>query len=187
MARGAPPGLPVPRRSATRRSRPLKPIARSKRRCASSCSPRSAWCASSWPNRSPRPASRSRAVRRDRWLCRGHLDGVEHRGQAAFQVRGGGSGRGLGRGGGESQAARKYGAAVSPLVAQKLARVVTILSERIAWSKPLAQAKRMRQWALEAEESLDGRWAQGEVVKSQCHGGTTPGYLARDSGFAVEG
>jgi hypothetical protein len=52
------------------------------------------------------------------------------------------------------------------LVAQKLARVVTILSERIAWSKPLAQAKRMRQWALEAEEILDGRWAQGEVVIS---------------------
>jgi Transposase IS66 family len=48
-------------------------------------------------------------------------------------------------------------------VAQKLARVVTILTERTAWSKPLAQVKRMRQWVLEAEEILDGRWAQGEA------------------------
>jgi hypothetical protein len=51
-------------------------------------------------------------------------------------------------------------------VAQKLARVVTILTERAAWSKPLAQVKRMRQWVLEAEEILDGRWAQGEIVIS---------------------
>jgi hypothetical protein len=29
------------------------PIARSKRRCANGCSRRCAWCASSWPNRSP--------------------------------------------------------------------------------------------------------------------------------------
>lgn len=55
---------------------------------------------------------------------------------------------------------------VSPLVAQKLARVVTILTERTAWSKPLAQVKRMRQWVLEAEEILDGKWAQGEAVIS---------------------
>jgi hypothetical protein len=41
-------------------------------------------------------------------------------------------------------------------VAQKLARVVTILTERTAWSKPLAQVKRMRQWVLEAEEILGG-------------------------------
>jgi hypothetical protein len=39
---------------------------------------------------------------------------------------------------------------------------------------------------LEAEEILDGRWAQGEVVKSECHGGRTPGYLARDQGCATE-
>jgi hypothetical protein len=51
-------------------------------------------------------------------------------------------------------------------VEQKLARVVTILTERTAWSKPLAQVKRMRQWVLEAEQILDGSWAQGEVVMS---------------------
>jgi hypothetical protein len=48
-------------------------------------------------------------------------------------------------------------------VAQKLARVVTILTERTAWSKPLAQVKRMRQWVLEAEQILDGSGVQGEV------------------------
>jgi hypothetical protein len=48
-------------------------------------------------------------------------------------------------------------------VAQKLARVVTILTERTAWSKPLAQVKRRRQWVLEAEEILDGPWAPGAV------------------------
>jgi hypothetical protein len=51
-------------------------------------------------------------------------------------------------------------------VGQKLARVVTILTERTAWSKPLAQVKRMRQWVLEAEQILDGRGAQGEAVMS---------------------
>lgn len=55
---------------------------------------------------------------------------------------------------------------VSPLVEQKLARVVTILTERLAPGSPLAQVKRMRQWVLEAEEILDGRWAQGEAVIS---------------------
>jgi hypothetical protein len=48
-------------------------------------------------------------------------------------------------------------------VAQKLARVGTILTERTAWSKPLAQVKRMRQWVLEAEQILDGSGGQGEV------------------------
>jgi hypothetical protein len=43
---------------------------------------------------------------------------------------------------------------------------MTILAERTAWSKPLAQVKRMRQWVLEAEEILDGSWAQGEAVIS---------------------
>lgn len=51
-------------------------------------------------------------------------------------------------------------------MAQKLVRVVTILTERAAWSKPLAQVKRMRQWVLEAEEILDGSGVQGEVVIS---------------------
>ena len=44
-----------------------------------------------------------------------------------------------------------------------MARVVTILTERIAWSKPLAQVKRRRQWVLEAEQILDGSGGLGEV------------------------
>jgi hypothetical protein len=52
---------------------------------------------------------------------------------------------------------------VSPRVSQKLERLVTILSERTAWSKPLAHVKRMRQWVLEAEEILDGSRVQGKA------------------------
>jgi len=48
------------------------------------------------------------------------------------------------------------------LVAQKLERLATILTERAAWSKPLAQVKRMRQWVLEAEQILDGSGGQEE-------------------------
>ena len=57
------------------------------------------------------------------------------------------------------------------MVAQKLERLVTILTERTAWSQPLAQIKRIRQGVLEAEEILDGRGAQGEGVISNATGG----------------
>jgi hypothetical protein len=55
---------------------------------------------------------------------------------------------------------------VSELVAQKLTRLSTIVTERAAWSKQLAQLKRMRQWVLDVEHILDGSWAQGEAKVS---------------------
>ncbi len=49
---------------------------------------------------------------------------------------------------------------MSPLVAQKVARLQTIVAERVAWAKSLAQVKRMHQWVLDAEHILDGSWAK---------------------------
>lgn len=55
---------------------------------------------------------------------------------------------------------------MSPVVAQKVARLKAIVAERAAWAKSLAQVKRMHQWVLDAESILDGSWAQGEEVVS---------------------
>jgi hypothetical protein len=53
------------------------------------------------------------------------------------------------------------------LVAQKRARLQTILAERAAWASPLMQVKRMHGWVLEADHLLDGSWAEpGEVVSN---------------------
>jgi len=57
---------------------------------------------------------------------------------------------------------------VSSLVAQKLARLKTIVGERAAWVEQLAQVKRMRQWVLDAEHILDGSWAKpGERLSNE--------------------
>jgi hypothetical protein len=56
---------------------------------------------------------------------------------------------------------------VSLRCAQKLRRLSAIVAERGAWEKQLGQVKRMRQWVLDAEHLLSGRWAQaGEVVNN---------------------
>jgi hypothetical protein len=56
---------------------------------------------------------------------------------------------------------------VSLRCAQKLARLWAIVAERVAWEQPLVQLKRMRQWVLDAEYMLSGRWAQtGDVVSN---------------------
>ncbi len=55
---------------------------------------------------------------------------------------------------------------MSLLVAQKLARLSTIVAERAAWSEQLAQVKRMRQWVLDVEHILDVSWAQAGAVVS---------------------
>ena len=56
---------------------------------------------------------------------------------------------------------------MSPRCSQKLARLSAIVAERVAWEKQLAQIKRMRQWVLDAEHLLSGRWAQaGDVVSN---------------------
>jgi hypothetical protein len=57
------------------------------------------------------------------------------------------------------------------LVAQKVTRLKTIVAERDAWAKSLAQVKRIYQWVLEAEHILDGSWAQaGDVVSNAAVG-----------------
>ena len=56
---------------------------------------------------------------------------------------------------------------MSPRCAQKLARLQTIVGERVAWATELAQIRRLRQWVLDAEQILDGSWAQpGEQVSN---------------------
>jgi hypothetical protein len=56
---------------------------------------------------------------------------------------------------------------VSLRCVQKLARLSAIVAERVAWEKQLGQVKRMRQWVLDAEHILSGRWVQaGDVVSN---------------------
>jgi hypothetical protein len=60
---------------------------------------------------------------------------------------------------------------VSPRCTQKLARLQTIVGERAAWATELAQIRRMREWVLDAEQILDGSWAQpGEQVSNETVG-----------------
>lgn len=55
---------------------------------------------------------------------------------------------------------------MSPLVAQKLARLQVIVAQRSSWATQLEQVKHMQQWVLEAEHILDGSWAQGGLIVS---------------------
>ena len=56
---------------------------------------------------------------------------------------------------------------MSPLCAQKLARLQAIVAERAAWTDQTAQIKRLHSWLLEVEHILDGsRTAAGEVVSN---------------------
>lgn len=60
---------------------------------------------------------------------------------------------------------------MSARVSQKLARLQTIVAERVVGKNQLAQVTRMRQWVLDAEHILDGSWAQaGEVVTNETVG-----------------
>jgi hypothetical protein len=55
---------------------------------------------------------------------------------------------------------------VSPLCAQKLARLKTIVAERAAWAEQLAQVKRLHGWLLEVEHLLDESLAAAAEVVS---------------------
>ena len=56
---------------------------------------------------------------------------------------------------------------MSPLCAQKLARLKTIVAERSAWADQVAQIKRLHSWLLEVEHILDESLAAaGEVVSN---------------------
>jgi transposase IS66 family protein len=56
---------------------------------------------------------------------------------------------------------------VSPLCAQKLARLQAIVAERAIWTDQLAQIKRLHGWLLEVEHLLDERQAsEGEALSN---------------------
>lgn len=56
---------------------------------------------------------------------------------------------------------------MSPLCAQKLARLEAIVAERTAWTEQLAQVKRLHGWLLEVEHLLDESLVpKGEVVSN---------------------
>jgi hypothetical protein len=55
---------------------------------------------------------------------------------------------------------------VSPLCAQKLARLRTLVAERAAWADQLAQVKRLHGWLLEVEHLLEASPRQEGVVVS---------------------
>lgn len=56
---------------------------------------------------------------------------------------------------------------MSPLCAQKLARLQAIVAERAAWTDQLAQVKRLHGWLLEVEHLLDESLVpEGEVVSN---------------------
>ena len=55
---------------------------------------------------------------------------------------------------------------MSPLCAQKLARLQTIVAERATWADQLAQVKRLHGWLLEVEHLLDASPAQAGAAVS---------------------
>ena len=55
---------------------------------------------------------------------------------------------------------------MSPLCAQKLARLQTIVAERAAWRDQVAQVKRLRGWLLEVEHLLEAGSIQEGVVSN---------------------
>ena len=81
-------------------------------------------------------------------------------------------------------AAGKKGAAVSPLVAQKMARLQTIVAERSAWEKSLTQVKRMQQGVLDVEHILDGSWAKPGERLSNARVRAPFRWLAQELGWA---
>jgi hypothetical protein len=69
---------------------------------------------------------------------------------------------------------------VSPLCAQKLTRLKTIVAERSAWADQLAHVKRLHGWLLEVEHLLDASPAQeGEVVSNATVGSRLDAWRAQ--------
>jgi Transposase IS66 family len=69
---------------------------------------------------------------------------------------------------------------VSPLCAQKLARLKAIVAERAAWADQLAQVKRLHGWVLEVEHILDESLAKkGEVVSNATVGSRLDSWRAQ--------
>lgn len=77
---------------------------------------------------------------------------------------------------------------MSPLVAQKLTRLQTIVAERAAWTDQLAQIKRLHGWLLEVEHLLDESQApQGEVVSNVTVGSRLDAWRAQMDAQLTDG
>jgi len=73
-------------------------------------------------------------------------------------------------------------------VAQKRARLQTIVAERAAWATQLTQVKRLHGWVLEVEHLLDGNWAQeGEVVSNATVGSRLDSWRERMAAQLTDG
>jgi hypothetical protein len=77
---------------------------------------------------------------------------------------------------------------VSPLVAQKLTRLQTIVAERAAWTEQLAQIKRLYGWLLEVEHLLDESLVpEGEVVSNAMVGSRLDRWRERMATQLIDG
>jgi hypothetical protein len=77
---------------------------------------------------------------------------------------------------------------VSPLCAQKLARLQAIVAERAAWADPLAQVKRLHGWLLEVEHLLDESLVpKGEAVSNLMVGSRLDSWRERMSTSLTDG
>jgi hypothetical protein len=76
---------------------------------------------------------------------------------------------------------------VSPVCAQKLARLQAIVAERAAWVDQLAQVKRLHSWLLEVEHLLDESLVpEGEVVSNDTVGNRLDSWRERMSTHLTE-
>jgi hypothetical protein len=77
---------------------------------------------------------------------------------------------------------------VSPLCAQKLARLPAIVAERAAWADQLAQVKRLHGWLLEVEYLLDESLVpKGEAVSNLMVGSRLDSWRERMSTYLTDG
>ena len=77
---------------------------------------------------------------------------------------------------------------MSPLVAQKLTRLQTIVAERAAWTEQLAQIKRLYGWLLEVEHLLDESLVpEGEVVSNAMVGSRLDRWRERMATQLIDG
>jgi len=77
---------------------------------------------------------------------------------------------------------------VSPLCAQKLARLQTIVAERGAWREQLVQIKRLHGWLLEVEHLLEKSEApEGEVVNNLTVGSRLDSWRERMTTLLADG
>ena len=77
---------------------------------------------------------------------------------------------------------------MSALVAQKRARLQTIVAERAAWTSQITQIQRMHGWVLEVEHLLDERWAEpGEVVSNATVGSRLDGWREQMARHLTDG